>query len=88
MVDNDGDGCQARPNKVSYLVRGAGEGSTKVMEVVEDGDLPHAFHHKEKAVGLIELHHLFVEVCFDVHCAGKTGNVPVVGLVRHGEQVE
>ncbi len=57
MVNNDGDGCWAHPDKASYLVHGAEEGSSKVIEVVEDGDLPHAVHHEEKAAGLIELHH-------------------------------
>jgi hypothetical protein len=56
MVNNDGEGCWAHPDKASHLVYGVKEGSTKVMEVVEDGDLPCAVHHKEKTVGLIELH--------------------------------
>ncbi len=75
----------ARPDKASYLVRGAREGSANVMEVVEDGDLHRAVCHKEKAVGLIELHQFFVKVCFEAHCAGETGDVPVAGLVHCGE---
>ncbi len=88
MVNNDGDGCWAHPDKASYLVRGVEEGSAKVMEIVEDGDLPCAVCHKEKAVGLIELCHFFVKVCFEIDCAGETGNVPDAGLVHRGEQVE
>ncbi len=88
MVNNDGDGCWAHLDKASYLVHGVEEGSTKVMEVVEDGDLPCAIHHKENDVGLIELHHFFTKVCFEIHCAGETSNVLVARLVHSGEQVE
>jgi hypothetical protein len=48
MVHNDGDGCRAHPDEASYFVCGVEEGSTKVMEIVEDGDLPRAVCHKEK----------------------------------------
>jgi hypothetical protein len=58
------------------------------MEIVEDGDLPRAVCHEEKTVGLVERRHFYVEVCFEVHCAGETGDVPVAGLFHHGEQVE
>ncbi len=88
MVNNDGDGCRARPNEASHFVCGAEEGFAKVMEIVEDGDLPHADCHKEKTVGLVEPHHFYVKVCFKVHCTSETGNVPVAGLVHRGEQVE
>ncbi len=88
MVNNDGDGCRAHPGKASHFVCGAEEGSAKVMEIVEDGDLPHAVCHKEKTVGLVEPHHFYGEVCFEVHHAGETGNVPVAGLVHCGERVE
>jgi hypothetical protein len=89
MVNNDGDGCYwAHPNKAFHFVCGVEEGSAKVIEVVKDGDLPRAVCYKEKTVGLIELHYFFVKVCFKIHCAGKTGNVLVAGLVHRGEQVE
>ncbi len=37
---------------------------------------------------MVELRHFYVKVCFEVHCAGETGDVPVAGLTHHGEQVE
>jgi hypothetical protein len=46
------------------------------------------FAMREEIVGLVELHHFQLRVCFEVHCAGETGNVLVAGLVHHGEQVE
>jgi hypothetical protein len=88
MVNNDGDGCRARPDEASHFVCGAEEGSTEVMEIVEDGDLPCAVHHEKKTVGLVEPCHFYVEVCFEVHRASETGNVPVAGLVHRGERVE
>ena len=87
MVNNDGNGCGGCPDKASPFVCGAEEGTAKVMGIVEDGDLPHAVCHKEKQVGLVELHHFYVKVCFEIHCAGETDNVLVAGLVHSGEQV-
>ncbi len=55
---------------------------------MEDGDLPRAVCHEKETVGLVELHHFQLGVCFEVHRAGETGNVSVAGLVQHGEQVE
>ncbi len=88
MVNNDGDGCRAHPDKASHFVCGAEEGSAKVMEIVEDGNLPRAVCHEEKTIGLVEPRHFYVKVCFEVHCAGETGNVLIAGLVHHGERVE
>jgi hypothetical protein len=58
------------------------------MEIVEAGDLPRAVFHEEKTVGLVEPHHFYVKICFKVHRAGETGDVPVAGLVHRGERVE
>ena len=58
------------------------------MRVVEDGNLPSTVYHKEETIGLVESHHLYAGVCFEVHRAGETGNVQVAKLVHHGEQVE
>jgi hypothetical protein len=55
---------------------------------VEDSDLPRAVCHEKETVGLVELHHFQLWVCFEVHRASQTGNVSVAGLVQHGEQVE
>jgi hypothetical protein len=88
MVNNDRDGCRARPDEASHFVCGAEEGSTKVMEIVEDDDLPCAVCHEEKTIGLVEPHHFYVEVCFEVHCTGETGNVPIAELVHRGERVD
>jgi hypothetical protein len=55
---------------------------------VEDGDIPRAVCHEEEIVGLVELSHFHIGVCFKVHCAGKPGNVLVAGLVYHSERVK
>jgi hypothetical protein len=88
MVDNDRDGYRACPDKASNFVRWTEEGPTKIMGVVEDGDPLCAACHNDDVEGLIELCHFFVGICFEVHRAGETGNVPVAGLVHHGERVE
>ena len=64
------------------------EGLAKVVGVVEDDDPPGVVCNKDDVEGLIELHHFFVGICLEVHCAGETSNVPVAGLVHHGKQVE
>ena len=64
------------------------KGSAEVIRVVEDGDLPCTVCHEEKTIGLVESHHFYIRVCFEIHCAGETNNVLVVRLVRRGEQVE
>ena len=58
------------------------------MIVVEDGDLPRAVCHEDEKVGLVESRHFHIRVSFEIHCAGETGDVPVAGLLHHGEQVE
>jgi hypothetical protein len=88
MVNNDGDGCGARSNKASHLVCGAEEVSAKVVGIVVDGDLLCLVCHKEKTVSLIELHHFYIGVGFEVHRAGVTRDVLVARLVHFVEQVE
>ncbi len=82
MVNNDGDGYRACPDKASDFVCWVEEGPTEIMGVVEDGDPPFAAHYEDDVEGLIELCHFFVGVCFEVHHA------VVARLVHHGEQVE
>jgi hypothetical protein len=88
MVNNDGGGFRAHHDEASHFVCGVEEGSAKVMEIVEDGDLPCAICHEEKTIGLVEPRHFYVKVCFEVHRAGETGDVLVAGLIHHGERVE
>ncbi len=55
---------------------------------MEDGDLSRAVCHEKEIVGLVESCHFQLGVYFGVHCAGKTGNVSIAGLVHCGEQIE
>jgi hypothetical protein len=88
MVNNGKDGYGAHSNKASHLVCGEEEVSAKVVGIMEDGDLLHVVHRKEKTVVLIELHHLYVKVGFKVYHASVTGDVPVAGIIHLGERVE
>jgi hypothetical protein len=64
------------------------EGSTKVVGVVEDDNLPRAVYHEEEIVDLVELRHFHVGICFEVYHTSETGNVSVARLFHPGEQVE
>ena len=85
-------GMDVGPVPTSYptLFRRTFEGSAEVMEVVEDGDLPRAICHEQKTVGLVESHHFYIGVCFEIHRAGETNDVSVLvaRLVHRGERVE
>ena len=59
-----------------------------VVGLVDDGDFLRVVRHEEETKGLVESHHFYVEICFEVHHAGENCDVLVAGLVHCGEQVE
>ncbi len=82
MNEDNGGGIQAHPDKASHFVGGVKECPPKIVGVVDDGDFLRIVHHEEETKGLVELRHFYVKICFEVHRASETGNVPVVGLVH------
>ena len=58
------------------------------MGLVDDGDFLRVVRHEEETKELIESHQFYKEICFEVHCAGENGDVPVAGLVHRGDRVE
>ena len=85
MIEDNWGGVLARPDEASHFVGGAKECPPKIVGVVDDGDFLPVIRHEEETEGLVEPCYFYVEICFEVHHAGETGDIPVAGLVHRGE---
>jgi hypothetical protein len=82
MIEDDGGGIWALPDKASHFVGGEKECPTKIVGVVDDGDFLRDIRHEEETKDLVEPPHFYVKICLEVHHASETGDVLVAGLVH------
>jgi hypothetical protein len=88
VVENDRDCIRAHADEASHFVGWAKECPAEVVWVVYDRDLLRVVRDEEEAKGVSKPRHLYVKICFGVHRAGETGDVPVPGLVYRVERGE